>query len=316
MFSCKFSFLPFNATNLFSQSTASPTSNSLIPSGISQGCSTFLQNFDADTATFSCLTSLLPALSAYGPGGSTPPPNATAIAASLDSFCALPSCPDTVFRSNLAAFQSACSNELMTSGSNQNVIQIYDALYTLIPLQDVVCLKDENGKYCVLESTTAAAPGNTTSDIVDRSDHETTNIQRRDNSTSNSTQAYSPNEETWTMNNIAFLLLQPSESTQVLCSSCTRQILGTYITFESDAPYAPGLAQSTLLSNQPALYNAVESQCGSAFLGGAVQAAGGLSNGGPLGGSSSSSALSISGGLLSTVVVISASVVVGSFAML
>jgi hypothetical protein len=52
-----------------------------------------------------------------------------------------------------------------------------------------------------------------------------------------------------------------------------------YINWESDSPYAPGLSQSTLLSTQNTLYGAVTSICGSSFLSGVVQAAGGLGTG-------------------------------------
>lgn len=53
----------------------------------------------------------------------------------------------------------------------------------------------------------------------------------------------------------------------------------SYITFESSCPYGPGLSSSLLLLGQLDLYNNITSKCGSTFLSGAVQAAGGISSG-------------------------------------
>jgi len=44
-------------------------------------------------------------------------------------------------------------------------------------------------------------------------------------------------------------------------------------------PYGPGIGSSYLLSGQPALYAAINSECGASFLSGQVQAAGALSTG-------------------------------------
>lgn len=67
----------------------------------------------------------------------------------------------------------------------------------------------------------------------------------------------------------------------------------SYINFESNAPYAPGIASSSLLSQQTSVYNAITSVCGSNFLSGVVQAAGGISTGSSDNGSLRSSALDI-----------------------
>ena len=220
---------------------------------------------------------------------------------------------------------------------NQAVVKIYDALYTLKPLKDAICVKNESGRYCVIDPTvsattvtsssaSSAAPaaspptGNNTTAPARRSDGSS--LQGReykykiDRRAPGDTPAYSPNESTWTQNNVAFLLLKPSLSATLLCTTCTRGILGAWITFESEAPYAPGLAQSTLLSGQPELYNAVVNKCGASFLSGTVQAAGGLSDGGPLGQSSTSAARPISGEMLSSLAVVLASFAVGSISMI
>ena len=53
--------------------------------------------------------------------------------------------------------------------------------------------------------------------------------------------------------------------------------MSAYINFESDIPFAYGLDNSTLLSGQLPLYDAIQSECPANFLSGTVQAAGGLS---------------------------------------
>lgn len=98
-----------------------------------------------------------------------------------------------------------------------------------------------------------------------------------------------PNAATIASNNILFLMLQPTLSKDALCQSCTRQIITSYISYESKTPYAPGLAQSVFLAGQSDLYSNVTSTCGSSFLSGGVAAAAGLS-GGIIGGDDSSGA--------------------------
>jgi hypothetical protein len=100
---------------------------------------------------------------------------------------------------------------------------------------------------------------------------------RRD--TGNTTTALIPNVTTYQDTNLVFLFLEPSMTFTQLCTTCTRNILTPYITFESSLPYAPGLNNSLLLKGQSALYNYILSTCPTGFLSGAVQAAGGLSNG-------------------------------------
>lgn len=86
-----------------------------------------------------------------------------------------------------------------------------------------------------------------------------------------------PNEGTFSSKNLAFLLYQSSGQ---LCTTCLRNVLSAYIAHEEAVPYAPGdLSQSPMLGGQNDLYNAATSQCGSNFLSGSVQAAGGLGDG-------------------------------------
>jgi len=161
-------------------------------------------------------------------------------------------------RTALTNFYAACQSEL-SSDVNQQVLQIYDILYTVIPLRNAACSKDDSGKYCATEITGTAPSASSLS--------------------SGSQQAITPNFQTLQSSNAAFLFLQPTLTSDKLCVPCTRSIVTSYISFESDISYAPGLSQSILLSGQTPLYQAITSTCGANFLSGAVQAAGSLSNG-------------------------------------
>ena len=56
--------------------------------------------------------------------------------------------------------------------------------------------------------------------------------------------------------------------------------MSAYVAHEEAVPYAPGdISQSPMLGGQNDLYNAAISQCGTNFLTGSVQAAGGLGDG-------------------------------------
>jgi hypothetical protein len=93
------------------------------------------------------------------------------------------------------------------------------------------------------------------------------------------TVAYLPNAATIGQNNVPFLFISPSLPKDELCTDCTAAVLKAYMTWEAATNYAPGLAQSPLLSGQPALYAGVLTTCGQNFLSGAVKAAGSLGQG-------------------------------------
>jgi hypothetical protein len=263
---------------LSSAALAQTATNSLIPSGISSGCTSFLNQLNSDSSLSSCLAPLNSAVAPYGPGGSG---NAASMSGALTTLCTSTTmCDSGTIRNNLGQFQTACSAELQTS-PNKAVIAIYDALYVLTPLKAAVCSQDSNGKYCVTESNT-----NSSTHVVDTNGGDAQNylwqpissLTRRDSADTPLTL----NQTTWASKNIAFLGLDPSLPQSQLCTACTRAIITPYISFESSVPYAPGLAQSAILSGQPALYSAINSLCGASFLSGAVQAAGGLGDNGPL----------------------------------
>ncbi|OJT11314.1 hypothetical protein TRAPUB_12189 [Trametes pubescens] len=257
-------------------------SSSLIPSGISTQCSTFLSTFDKDSSLSSCTTSLISATSSFAPSTNASAAftthSASSISAALNSVCSTAStCPDTTVRQSLADFYTACGPELTTS-ANKDVIKIYDVLYAITPFRQAVCSKADNGQYC---ATQIAANSTSASGVVSAiSKFVSTNavsLTRR--ATTQSVVAVSPNATTFANNNLLFLMLQPTTPQASLCTSCTRSVLTPYISFESSTPYAPGLNNSVLLSPQTALYAAVKSTCGDSFLNGAVAAAAGLSGG-------------------------------------
>lgn len=156
-------------------------------------------------------------------------------------------------------------------------MSIYDTLYALTPLKQAMCVKDDSGNLCV-QSIPSAVSSSTpaVSSAI-------SNLWM--SSQSNSEQAaLIPNTTTYHNTNLVFLFLQPSLASSDLCTPCTRNVMNSYTTYESSVPYAPGLAQSPLMSGQTALYNAITNECGADFMNdGAVQAAGGL-KGGPLSG--------------------------------
>jgi len=167
------------------------------------------------------------------------------------------------------------------------VVGIYDVLYTLSPMRTSVCSKGNDGSWCVVAPTTTTREE--VSDVVSGESTlglaqllallytDSSALKRRAE-----TPAIVPNMTTYHDSNLPFIFLTPSLDATTLCTACSRNVLTAYINFESNVPYAPGLAQSQLLDTQSDLYNAIQQKCPSGFLSGAVQAAGGLSAGGLL----------------------------------
>lgn len=170
---------------------------------------------------------------------------------------------------------------------------MYDVLYSLVPLSQAMCSKDDSGKYCVMDIASTGTNSSGTNNGASSSGSGTfsTISQYLWNSASSATSSVSkrdssqipisivPNATTFNDNNVLFLFLSPNLTSSELCTACARNVLTSYITFESNVPYAPGMSASTLMKGQSTLYSAVESTCGSSFLTGAAQAAGGLSGG-------------------------------------
>jgi len=245
---------------------------------------------DQDQSMLTCSSALVKATSAFGAGSSSTNPSASTVNPALNTLCgATSSCPEDLLRSKLTAFYAACQPEL-TTNSNAGVIRMYDVLFALYPLTQAVCSKADDGKYCVVElgSTTSSSSSGAGNVQLEKSTSDADLKQAQDNlwtpASSNPVsrrdeQAFYPNTTTFHDANILFLLLKSTLSTTQLCVPCTRLVLSAYINYESAIPYAPGIAQSPLMSGQVALYTAVTNGCGVSFLSGSVQAAGGISGG-------------------------------------
>jgi len=277
---------------------AQSASPSLIPSGISSGCSSFLTSLNQDSSLSNCTTPIITATSAFGPGANSSTPSSSDVSTALGTLCTASStCDSSTIRSKLADFYSACSAEL-TSSLNQDVLRTYDVLYSLVPLSEAICTKDDNGEYCVSDlgsaSGTSPAPAQSSLASIAQNLWSTASAAspaRRDQAPI----AVVPNVTTYESNNLVFLFLNANLSSAQLCTPCARNILTSYISFESSTPYGPGLGSSQLLGGQSALYQAVQTTCGASFLSGAVQAAGGLSGGILKSGAAPVAALSNSG---------------------
>lgn len=188
----------------------------------------------------------------------------------------------------IANFGSACQTELVTSPV-EAVVLLYDTVYMMNPWLDVLVTKDDSGTYCVLESYNAAT--NSTSSSASASGYSNaaaagsnfgeveqylvvqpgTTLAKRAQ-----TVVATPNATTWTTNGIPFLFFTSSLSSTTLCTTCSRNVMTAWISWESKVPYAPAAKQSALLGGLNDLYSAIQTKCGKSFLSGAVTAAGGL----------------------------------------
>jgi len=250
--------------------SSNSTTNPYIPTDISSGCSTFLNTLNSDSDLPACTKALITATSAYGPGGTSGSASKAAVSSTLDTVCASTACPSHLIAGKLASFYSACSAEL-TSSPNTEVKTIYDTFYALLPLVGALCAKDDSGASCALSAPASAAAAALEPALAVSA---SSSVVRRDGTTA---AAFLPNATTIAANNILFLFLNGTLPKAQLCTTCTRNILSSYISFESKTTYAPGLAQSVLMLGQSAIYSGVLNTCGSDFMTNAVKAAGGLS---------------------------------------
>jgi len=256
--------------------TPSTSANPLIPDGITQPCSTFLNTLNSDPTLASCLSALTTITSKFAPGA--PTPSSADVSSSLTNLCTnsvTTACPESLIRSQIMSFYGACPNELKDNPI-QAVRNMYDVLYTILPLQESICSKDDSGNDCVNGPSTTARDfdENDTFSIAKllallyiKTDNGA--LTRRD-------EAVVPNMDAISQNNSIFLFFKPDFSEPQLCVTCLRKVLTAYIKFEEDIPFAYGIDNSVLLSPQLPLYNAVQSKCPANFLSGAVIAAGGL----------------------------------------
>ncbi|PPR05097.1 hypothetical protein CVT24_010084 [Panaeolus cyanescens] len=265
---------------------ATSTANPLIPTTLAPSCVAFLQTLNTDTTLATCLKAVSDATSAFQPGSTTTPSSAN-VNSALSSLCSdsvNSACPQPFIRSKIADFYSACADDIQKKVPE--VITPYDVLYTLTPLRQSICSKDDSGTYCVMAAPTTSReadqePATGASDSLTLAQmlgllytNNGAALKRRAPAT-----AILPNMTTYHDSNLPFLFNKPEMDATTLCTSCTRQILTAYINFESNIPYAPGLGASQLLDTQTDLYNAIKDKCPAGFMSQAVQAAGGLSGG-------------------------------------
>ncbi|KAF4611474.1 hypothetical protein D9613_003907 [Agrocybe pediades] len=265
---------------------SSTSANPLIPTGISSSCTTFLNALNSDSGLTGCLSALSKATSAFAPGSSTTPSSA-AVSSALDNLCddsVTNSCSDSVVRSQITQFYAACPDELVKNPVD-SVVSIYDVLYTLTPLRQSVCSKDDSDSWCVMAPSTTSrevsesvgSSGLSTTELLALLYTDNSALKRRAE-----VPAIVPNITTYHDTNLPFLFLKPDIDATALCTTCTRLVITNYVKFESDTPYAPGLTNSKLLDTQQPLYDAITQKCPADFLNGAVQAAGGLGKSGGL----------------------------------
>ncbi|KZP00726.1 hypothetical protein CALVIDRAFT_560060 [Calocera viscosa TUFC12733] len=288
--------------------------NSSLPTTttISAPCASYLSTLNTDTLLSSCIQPLLTAASAFAPTASGSSSSA-ALSSTLTTLCATTPCADTTIRSQLANFYSACQAELTASPSTTTaqgqayaeVRQFYDVLYVVNPLREAVCSKDNStGAWCVQEiAHEDAVAGNNTAALVNAAVAPSAQdkaialaqeylyesaapLRKRDGTDTNSSSPLStpaplandtsvlPNATTYGSTNLAFLFLLPSLPSTLLCTTCTRTLLTSYIRWESAVPYALGLSNSAILGGQAALWNGVTATCGSGFVSNVEQGAG------------------------------------------
>ncbi|CAA7262026.1 unnamed protein product [Cyclocybe aegerita] len=276
----------FAQSSSSSAAAATSTANPYIPTGISQSCTTFLNELNTDSSLTSCLSALSTATSPFAPGSTVSPTEGT-VKTALQSLCSDSIdtvCSENLIRSKIASFYTACAQEL-TTNQVPDVIRTYDVLYTLSPMRTSACSKSDDGSWCVMAKTVSTSE---VSEAVSSSStlglsqllallytNNGSALKRRAQ-----VSAIVPNMTTYHDSNLPFLFFNPTLDAEALCTSCTRSVLTAYINFESNIPYAPGLSSSQLLDTQSALYNAITEKCPANFLNNAVQAAGGISQGG------------------------------------
>ncbi|KAF9646161.1 hypothetical protein BDM02DRAFT_3079663, partial [Thelephora ganbajun] len=254
--------------------------NPLIPSGISDSCSKYMAKLDSDSQILSCTKAFTNAAANFGVGSNSGNASASAVSSALDTLSSsLSACPESLIRGQLTDFYAACSNEL-TSSPNPDVIRAYDVLYVLHPLSKAVCTKADSGRYCVLELGSTSSTGKNLLSSGSTGSSPADGLWLllpSKNSRRGEQQTIIPNLERFKSTNLVFLGILPTLSADKLCQPCTRNVLNEYIQFTASLPYAPGIANSPLMSGETDLYKAVQEKCGAPFLSGSVQAAGGIS---------------------------------------
>ncbi|GAA5842780.1 hypothetical protein JCM3766R1_007156 [Sporobolomyces carnicolor] len=156
------------AATASSSSTSTATStNPLIPNSISSKCHSFLASLNGDSHISACTTPLLSALESFQASSSLnsySPASSSAVAETLATFCAAPSCDDSRIRSLLNQFNGNCSTELQAG--NDVVLGSYDSLYLLTPLKQSICEEDGAGGYCLIDIAKGDVPSSSSATSI------------------------------------------------------------------------------------------------------------------------------------------------------
>jgi hypothetical protein len=208
-----------------------------------------------------------------------------------------------LLRIQLTKFYAACSAELTGDSPVDEVVALYDTLYTLYPLQRSVCAVDDDHKFCALDigsgSQNSTSPSTNSTNVLAVADDSAVidaakaasenlysvlpkrSLSRRDAETE-----FLANLTSIEANNALYLFTQSSLPASALCTPCTKNIIAAYASFEQEIPDAIGVANSPLLNGQISLWQGISDKCGPTFLNAITVTAGADSN-------STSSAVSV-----------------------
>ncbi|EAL20062.1 hypothetical protein CNBF3880 [Cryptococcus deneoformans B-3501A] len=141
-------------------------------------------------------------------------------------------------------------------------------------------------------------------------------LSRRAAQSVNMATIITPNVTTYKNTNLPFLFLQSSMDSSALCTPCTREVMVAYIKWETQMPYALGLRQSPILGGQSALWSAINSTCGTAYVN-AITSEVGSTLSSSNGSSSGAESLFVGqGGLSGLTAIVGATVVAGVMGLL
>ncbi|WVN87984.1 uncharacterized protein L203_103181 [Cryptococcus depauperatus CBS 7841] len=189
---------------------------------------------------------------------------------------------------------------------NSDVRELYDILYVINPLKGAVCSIDSaSQEYCVHEIVSAEAASSNSTGNSTTSGNGTTLLSsfaagdyfspiqvaaanlyievsvsasglkkrfldsvfaRRDPAQSVMAAIITPNATTYKTTNLPFLFLQSSMHSKALCTPCTKEVMVSYIKWETQVPYALGLKQSPILGGQSELWSAINNTCGASYI--------------------------------------------------
>lgn len=185
----------------------------------------------------------------------------------------------------LAGFLESCGAE--TQGKDQ-LLEIYDVLYTLIPFQTALCQKDSaSQKYCAVEISVPKTPSTgagklaaaVQSFVSDPIGYASTHLYTVENlkkrflnvvgRQASLATIVKPNADTYKKTNLPFLFLSPTWDAKSLCTPCASAVVKTYRSWIFNFAYygqPAGIAKSPLLGGFTPLYNAMNSTCTPAFM--------------------------------------------------